>query len=368
MAGKPAVWNIEPHTVAKHKILEQYLGAWFPILNRYHGRIVYLDGFSGPGRYDGGEVGSPVIALNTAINHPMIRDTHEIRFIFIDSNAQRCEILKQVLHETFPNKPNNIQYEVINEEFEGSLKTTLDSLEEKGNSLAPTFAFIDPFGYSGIPMDLISRLLNHDSCEVMITFMSGFINRFRDEVHENAQDTLFGTAEWKKAEQIQRIEERIDFLLNLYINQLKERTGAEFIRTFRMSDENGRTIYDLVFATKHWMGMDAMKKSMEKVVANGNYHFSDKTGFGQTYLLDFFDENFDIRAGADMIFNKFKGKTVRDVEIRDFVLGQTPYRKWRPFLKFLESQSPSKINNVTLRTRRGLTYRDGCTIEFVSNN
>ena len=47
---KDTIWALEPHTAAKHKILACYLDAWFPILAKYNGRIVYLDGFSDPGR------------------------------------------------------------------------------------------------------------------------------------------------------------------------------------------------------------------------------------------------------------------------------------------------------------------------------
>jgi three-Cys-motif partner protein len=51
-------------------------------------------------------------------------------------------------------------------------------LEQQMDRLAPTFAFIDPFGWTGMPMQLIARLLNHPSCEVFINLMVGFINRF----------------------------------------------------------------------------------------------------------------------------------------------------------------------------------------------
>ena len=44
-----SLWDIEPHTKAKHEILERYLDAWFPILATYNQRIIYLDGFCGPG-------------------------------------------------------------------------------------------------------------------------------------------------------------------------------------------------------------------------------------------------------------------------------------------------------------------------------
>ena len=60
------LWSIEPHTAAKHKILCKYLDAWLPILQSFNGRIIYLDGFAGPGRYIGGEPGSPLVALECA--------------------------------------------------------------------------------------------------------------------------------------------------------------------------------------------------------------------------------------------------------------------------------------------------------------
>ena len=62
----PTVWPAEPHTLAKHAILKEYLKAWMPILSRQSARVhapgrevLFVDGFAGPGRYSGGEPGSP---------------------------------------------------------------------------------------------------------------------------------------------------------------------------------------------------------------------------------------------------------------------------------------------------------------------
>ncbi|MGC1375672.1 MAG: three-Cys-motif partner protein TcmP, partial [Anaerolineales bacterium] len=66
------LWEIEPHTKAKHEILRKYLGAWFPILGSKNARIVYIDGFCGPGKYIGGEEGSPIIALHEAIKQAIL--------------------------------------------------------------------------------------------------------------------------------------------------------------------------------------------------------------------------------------------------------------------------------------------------------
>lgn len=68
-------WPLEPHTSAKHEIMRRYLGGWFPILGSAHRRIVFIDGFAGPGVYDHGQHGSPVIALNTLLNHQAVRPT-----------------------------------------------------------------------------------------------------------------------------------------------------------------------------------------------------------------------------------------------------------------------------------------------------
>jgi len=65
------VWDLEPHTEAKHEILKRYLQAWFPIMSKWNGRILYIDGFAGPGEYSNGDPGSPLIAINTAIEHEL---------------------------------------------------------------------------------------------------------------------------------------------------------------------------------------------------------------------------------------------------------------------------------------------------------
>lgn len=85
-------WPCDPHTKAKHEILKRYLQRWFPILNKYHGRIIYIDGFSGPGRYTGGELGSPLIALDVAATHRKAL-TGELLFVFTDEQAERMEHL-----------------------------------------------------------------------------------------------------------------------------------------------------------------------------------------------------------------------------------------------------------------------------------
>jgi len=63
------IWDLEPHTAKKHEILRRSFEAWLPIMARYNGRVVYIDGFAGPGWYSKGEDGSPVVVLKAARDH-----------------------------------------------------------------------------------------------------------------------------------------------------------------------------------------------------------------------------------------------------------------------------------------------------------
>lgn len=66
---KDAIWRVDPHTLAKHEILRRYLDAWFPIMSKWNRRLIFFDGFAGPGIYQNGEPGSPLIALQHLIEH-----------------------------------------------------------------------------------------------------------------------------------------------------------------------------------------------------------------------------------------------------------------------------------------------------------
>src|SRR5690242_20600084 len=97
-AIRTTIWEIEPHTLAKHAILREYLGAWFPIISKFNQRVVYLDGFCGPGEYKGGEPGSPIVALEVANFHNKQNTiAKEVLFWFSDENSERIAHLRALL-------------------------------------------------------------------------------------------------------------------------------------------------------------------------------------------------------------------------------------------------------------------------------
>src|SRR5579863_1117637 len=171
----PTVWDSTPHTEAKHIILRRYLQAWIPIMTRWNGRVVYIDGFSGPGIYRGGELGSPMIALKSALEATSSVQG-QIMLLFIEADRPRFEVLEQEVRRD--SLPANIVVECRHGSFDEKMTEILDTLEEQREQLAPTFAFLDPFGFSHTPFAVVQRILANKKCEVLITFMYEEINRF----------------------------------------------------------------------------------------------------------------------------------------------------------------------------------------------
>ena len=108
MPPRDTLWNLEPHTIGKHLVLHGYLEAWFVIMGRWNGRILFIDGFAGPGEYSGGELGSPIIALNTYKEH---RSRHlvnaEVVFFFVEKDEAWATHLRDLVNRLRPSIPSN---------------------------------------------------------------------------------------------------------------------------------------------------------------------------------------------------------------------------------------------------------------------
>ena len=345
-----SLWDIEPHTKAKHEILKRYLDAWFPIMAKYNQRIIYLDGFCGPGRYKGGEDGSPIIAIKNALNHFGRLQNREIVFIFIDEREDRIEHLKSEIASM--NIPANFSIFTETSEFEKTVGDILSNLKTKGVNLAPTFAFVDPFGFKGISFSIIKDLLSNPKTEIFINVMADFINRFIEHPDASTRQhivDLFGTTQVLQI--ITTEKNRLEALKQLYQSQLQ--SCAKYVRYFEMQNKQGRTIYYLFFASKHPLGFIKMKEAFWKVDPESGFHFSDKTNPGQMVLFSV-DPSLDL---VKIIEKEFSGKRVSVAKIQQFVEEETIYiaKHMRQALNVMETDSKIKVEPLksdgTKRTR-----------------
>lgn len=361
---KSIIWPLDPHTLAKHAILENYLKAWFPILASSQGRLVYYDGFAGPGRYSEGEDGSPIIALKVALTH-RAKLKSELVFVFVEQRSDRADHLE---HTEIPalQLPPNFKTDVVRMDFEGALSSTLDALDSKGLTIAPTFAFVDPFGIKGLPFSLIGRLLKRRSCEVLITFMNETIQRFGTELPEHV-NALIGNPE--AAALIAQANNRPVEARRLYEASLHR--VARFVRFFQLRDSNNQPIYDLFFASNNDLGHYRMKEAMWKVDATGYYSFSDGVDPAQQTIFSP-DPGPEV---ATVLWQRFKGRTVDAVDVLRYTRDQTPYleKHARAGLTILERSAASSSQHIEVAEtkidglkRRANSFASGTLIAFVA--
>lgn len=364
MSIKSTIWELEPHTEAKLTILKKYLNAWIPIITKYNPKVLYIDGFAGPGEYIGGKEGSPIVAINAFLNQKIpIKST--VKMIFVEADKERYDFLIQKIQSM--KLPSNLDVSVTCDTFENAIGLKLEKLIKQGFYLMPTFAFIDPFGFTGIPLSIIENIMKSPKTEVLINFMYEEINRFTSlqKVWDGLFDT-FGTDEWKKVNDEKEPAKRDRMLRDIYKVQLEKKAKAKYVRFFKMINNSNRTDYYLFFGTNDLTGLKKMKEAMWNVDKSGTFQFSDATYNPSQPTLFEIEPNY--KELKQLIINKFKGKTVGVEEVELFVVVETPFREThykRQVLKSMEESLLPEIVVTALKNRRKGTYPEDTKIQFL---
>lgn len=270
---KDTLWKLEPHTRGKHLVLRSYLDAWLPILGSWKKRLLFIDGFAGPGEYEGGEEGSPQIAMRALGEHTARKPIGaEVGFLFIEEDEGRAKHLVEVVERWKAKLPAGSQAAVITGQFDDTMTEVLDNIDEQRRRLAPAFVMIDPFGVSGTPMSVVQRVMKNPQCEVYVSLMYEALNRFKGtKEFPGNLDALFGCGDWRGCVDIEDPEERRKCFYNLYERQLRA-AGARYVVHFDLY-KGHRLIYSIFFATRHELGCDRMKAAIWKIVPEGGYEF-----------------------------------------------------------------------------------------------
>ena len=106
-------------------------------------------------------------------------------------------------------------------------------------------------------MTKISEILDQPRSEVLVNFMSGFVNRFKGRKNAKIRETLdnlFGSDLWRGYQEREKSQQR-QFLIDCYVESLIEIGGAPYTVRFEIRGRNNAVIYHLIYATKHWKGL-----------------------------------------------------------------------------------------------------------------
>lgn len=359
MKPKTKLWPLDPHTRGKHEVLGYYLEAWFSILGSKHSRVAFIDGFAGPGRYEGGELGSPLIALGAFKRHlaRMPQWKGEGVFLFIEADKERADHLAGEIEALKPLA--NCHCKIIHSRFADAMPEALAELPAG----RPAFVMLDPFGVSGVPMSLVARLLQTGKAEIYASFMYEHINRFKSTPEFDGPVTeRYGTDRWKAGVDLPSGQKKA-FFFDLYEEQLRSAGATQVVR-FDLFRE-GHLVYALFFASKYWKGADVMKQAIWKVAPLGDFQYHASRS-GQMRLLD-------IAASErqKVLQDHFRGKGWVAVEAIEEFIGsdQTDYTTTqlrKMTLEPLEKAGAIEVDPASCkRLTKRLTYPPRTRIRFL---
>ncbi|SFO49919.1 three-Cys-motif partner protein [Geodermatophilus obscurus] len=317
-------WPREEHTGAKHDIYRRYLDRWFPILLAYsnaYPSVTYAEGFSGPGVYSGGEIGSPVIAMQALIdNVPKTKGV--ARFVFIDDDKRCVDMLRKTLRTAFPDRPRSdaaMPVRVIEGTCIDHLEAALDSINAWGQ---PIFANLDSWGNAPVPYKLLQRLAVNVSSEVIVTLFPQHFVRFVSNLGEAGDEVFGGDPTWRTVNGLAP-EAKSRHILTCYRQALKA-AGFPYLLDFELIPKHGQPLY-LVFGTGHPLGVKKMKDSLWEVDRAQGVGFRDPRDDQAETLFDM--EEPQIGPLARLLEQKLRDSgRVRVEELRQFALFETVYR------------------------------------------
>jgi hypothetical protein len=260
--------------------------------------------------------------------------------------------------------PSNFHVDSRVNEFENTLTDILDDLQRQGHQLAPTFAFIDPFGFKGAPFSLIESLLGNPRTEVFINIMIDYVNRFVEHPaptdRQHIKD-LLGASD-AEINQVVNSQDRILAFRQLYQEKLHKR--AKFVRFFEMRDHRNKVIYYLFFASNHPLGHVKMKEAFWKVDSQSGFKFSDRTNPNQPVLFEL-DPSLDL---AKQLKTHFSGTTELAENVITFVQNETAYTSshTKKALIQLENSGEISIDQTKSDGKKRIKskFPDGVIIHF----
>lgn len=355
----------------KTRIVAKYFWAWAKVIisaarGREH-RIVYMDLFAGPGRYNDETPSTPVIVLQKAIEDPDLRE--RLVTIFNDKIPEFARSLQETIDaisgiETLKHKPRVENEEVGQKIVESFRRTKLD----------PTLLFADPWGYRGLSIALIASVLQNWGCDCVFFFNYNRINPglSNEAVREHMND-LFGE---KRADALREQlaglspDEREELIIEELARALKE-LGATYVLPFTFKSAEGtRTSHHLIFASKHFKGYEIMKEIMaaessERDQGVGSFAYSPAS----TKYPALFELSRPLDDLEDMLLTEFAGQRLTMLKIYERHNVGRPYTRTNYKKALIKMEAAGRIKaeppaEKRRKFRGQVTFADDVVVTF----
>ena len=264
----PEHYRGREQTFVKHTVLRRYLERLIMIKGQSESAISYIDCFAGPWQEGAAQMHDTSVAISLTImkecQAALQRMGKEVQFaaLFIEKNRKSYDRLADFLKR---DDWSGIHAEAMHGDFYSLRDAICDWCDD--NSFA--FFFIDPTGWKRVvEIETLKPLLRRGKSEYLINFMFDFVLRTHTQsAFEDHMRDIFGIVPDTAG---LTPDKREEYLVRLYRNRLKQATAPHERepRTARVSvlyPSRDRTFYDLVYLTRHPLGIRAFMEESEKV-------------------------------------------------------------------------------------------------------
>ncbi|RLG32079.1 hypothetical protein DRN97_08220 [Methanosarcinales archaeon] len=334
--SKDGNWIPPQHAGIKEKIVQGYLRIWFTRLSSTSSVLSYLDGFAGPGIYDDGIIGSPIVAMEEAAWALKRHTETYIRLAFIEKNRTIFEKLKKNVEnyqrnlekKYGPSVTKRIRVLVENMDFRYVIETMTFSPWKNRLHPIPSFVFLDPFGItkSGFSFDWLRTFAERSNVELLLNFYVQGIERNRSTISKERINQIFG-------EYIDISNKSVEEIVKWFRNKIRQELNMKVL-LYEMRNTRNRILYYLVFITKSPEGIKKMKEVMGNL--SGKYfYFTNEGHSDQLHLL-----RHDFPEFQNDFLNRFAKQEITVDDIFNYYVASDEYiwteKDIREFLKHLE--------------------------------
>ncbi len=255
-------------TFIKHTLLRAYLERLFMIIGQYQENICYVDCFAGPWEERTENLRDTSIGISLDIiqkcRNVLLARGKDVQFraLFVEKEKIPFEKLKSFLSSL-------TSLEIDTESFHGDFFDLRNDILEWCGKEDFAFFFIDPTGWSkAIEIPTLWPILQRKKSEYLINFMFPFVLRaYNQSQFEEQMQAIFGevldTTDMSP-------KDRETFLMKQYRNCLKsaqssaiERPRSAYVNV--LDPYKDKTKYDLVYLTRHPMGIKEFMETSENV-------------------------------------------------------------------------------------------------------
>lgn len=185
---------LRDHSEIKLRILDKFILPWraklgYKVRRTGRSRLWYVDGFAGPGKYEDGREGSPVIGARHALSSLREDRGYVFGCVNVELKRQRYEALEV---ETEQYRHAGVLIHNLNGDFSELVPEILRVVGQDD----PALLFIDPFGISPLKLDRLCMLVSRPGeTDLVLTLNTRSLDRLR-AVTPHLISAALGTDRW----------------------------------------------------------------------------------------------------------------------------------------------------------------------------